>query len=288
MNMTSVAIPDSPAQVDENSSLKIRLACLGLLVLLCTALEMALWSSNPSILRSIATVSLLPIIAFACWFIHRTDAHRAISSAGRLSCHKNWRPGAVGHCRAVHPCWSSIAILIGSWAAPNFNGIIDKSFLHWMGVKFPTVTIQQLMLHLIMVPLAYGALRSRSGAVIVSAALFAVFHAPNVVLMILTMTAGVVWVSLFIQYRNLVGLIASHFALAVLVAGVGGEYVLNMRVGATCMELLPHEVESQDRTIVVFPRSVIGHVDELSQRGDRIRVTVAGRLTKSTGWFPMS
>ena len=148
----------------------------------------------------------------------------------------------------------------------------DKSFMHWVTVKLPTVGLQQFLLQWLLLPMLLNATRRPGWAVGITAVVFSLMHLPNPVLMGLTLIAGVFWVSSFLQHRKLTPLIASHFVLAILAAGVCGEYVFSMRVGPTCLEIFPIAHKTTSGKKYEFPGCMMGSVERLSQKNNTLRL----------------
>ncbi len=168
----------------------------------------------------------------------------------------------------IFVCWAT-----GAWQGHKAVGILDKNSIHWIAVKFPTVLIQQFALQLILVPALIIIFPKAQYAIIAGAMLFAGIHFPNLLLMIVTFVAAWFWIVAYRRFRQLTPIVVSHFILAVLAAGFCGEYVLNMRVGPACLELIPKSISIEDRkSIILFPRSVIGCVEKLSQTGNQLEL----------------
>ena len=154
-------------------------------------------------------------------------------------------------CRAVY--WSSLTTFF------------DKSPSHWILIKLPTVFIQQVLLCLVLIPACRKFCSSDSSVAVICSIAFAISHLPNVLLMFLTLIGSLTWCVLYFRYQRLLPLIASHFLLAICVAAFCGEYVLNLRVGKACIEMLPYSIGSKDEGFWVFPGCVIGELDGLEQ-----------------------
>ena len=140
-------------------------------------------------------------------------------------------------------------LLAASWLTGAFRGnvlaaLLEKSTSEWLIVKIPTVIWQQLMLQFLLAPILLRLFRRVSLAVVAGASIFALIHLPNPLLMCLTFIAGLVWVSYFFDSGKFIPIVVSHAVLAILAAGFCGEYVLNMRVGAACLTMLPKKIDS--------------------------------------------
>ncbi len=162
-----------------------------------------------------------------------------------------------------------LARWLGFWDGLGLH-LFDKSLVHWIAIKLPTVLVQQIVLQWILFP----AVRRQTGRPVVSAivvtSIFSALHFPNALLMILTWFAGLLWIGLYLRNRRLIPLVASHFALAILAAGLCGEFILNMRVGASGWELLPRSEVTADGTMRVMPHAVSGCIDGFVQRGNQL------------------
>lgn len=165
-----------------------------------------------------------------------------------------------------------VCFATGAFRGGFFAAMFDKSATEWVTVKVPTIIAQQAILQLLLAPILLRLFGKVAVAVLVGAIIFALFHLPNLVLFVLTLTAGAVWLSSFYRARKLTPIVLSHALLAVLTAGFCGEYVLNMRVGASCVELLPRQVEAESGFRYEFPRCVVGCSERLSQSGGHLIV----------------
>lgn len=145
------------------------------------------------------------------------------------------------------------------------NLILDKSAIEWLGVKIPTVIGQQILLHLMLMPLLLRLFQNMACSVWAGAIIFAALHLPNPVLVLLTFFGGIAWLALYQRSQRILPLIFSHLVLAVLAAAFGGEYLLNMRVGKSCLELFPSTVQLGSKTTWEFPLSTVGCAERLTQ-----------------------
>ena len=102
---------------------------------------------------------------------------------------------------------------------------------------------------------------------------FALLHLSNPLLMVLALIGGVFWMASYQRSRQLLPLICSHCVLATLVAGFGGEYLLNMRVGRFCLEVLPCKLQMDPGNYWEYPMCVVGNVERLVQQGDQITIS---------------
>ena len=155
------------------------------------------------------------------------------------------------HCRAVY--WSSLTTFF------------DKSPSHWILIKLPTVAIQQVLLCLVLIPACRKFCSIDSCVAVICSIAFAICHLPNVLLMFLTLIGSLTWCVLFFRYQRLLPLIASHLLLAICAAAFCGEYILNLRVGEACIEMLPYSIGGKNDDPWVFPGCVIGELDRVEQ-----------------------
>jgi|GEM_PF-6551014 len=160
--------------------------------------------------------------------------------------------------------------LTGAWQGEKLFGMLDKSWSHWLSVKLPTVLGQQLMLQLLLAPVIFRLCGRVWIAAAGCASVFAMLHLPNPVLMGLTFVAGLVWVAWYHRTHRIAPVVVSHFVLAVLTAGLCGEYVFNMRVGPPCVALFPSLQNTVGGTVYEFPRCVTGCTEQLVQYGDEL------------------
>ncbi len=158
-------------------------------------------------------------------------------------------------------CW-----LTGAFRVKGLDGIWDKSISHWLTVKFPTVLGQQLMLQLLLLPALLRLFHNKWIAIGIGASIFALLHLPNPLLCLFTLIAGAVWMSSYIQRPHLAPIVVSHFLLAIMTAGLCGEYTFGMRVGPACLAMLPNQLMVDDDRKYEFPGCVVGCVERLLQQ----------------------
>ncbi|MDG1875417.1 MAG: CPBP family intramembrane metalloprotease, partial [Mariniblastus sp.] len=151
--------------------------------------------------------------------------------------------------------------------------IFDKSGGHWLTTKLPTVLGQQIMLQLLLVPLLSRIFKQTRTTVWVGAFIFAALHLPNPALMVLTFLAGATWIFVYSRSRQLTPIVVSHFALAIFAAGLCGEYVLNMRIGPSCVALFPTYTGIGKDQKMELPNCIVGSVERLVQNGDQLTLT---------------
>ena len=179
---------------------------------------------------------------------------------------------------ALLTLFAGVAIVVvcrflGLFHGHKILGMLDKTWGHWLSVKLPTVVGQQIMLQLLLVPVLLRLFKNTKAAVFCGAVIFALLHLPNPLLVGLTFVAGLVWTACYCQGRQLIPIVASHFILAVLVAGCCGEFVFNMRIGPDCLSLFPKKIMTEDEELLwEFPGCVIGCAEKLIQQGDDLIV----------------
>ena len=158
----------------------------------------------------------------------------------------------------------------GAFQSQQILGLADKSWQHWLIVKLPTVVGQQIMLQILLVPVLLRLFSRTRIAVVAGAAIFALLHLPNPLLVLFTFVAGTIWISAYFRSRQLAPIILSHLVLAVLAAGLCGEYIFGMRVGPTCMSLFPRRIVAGGTIRYEFPGCVVGRAERLVQHGDQL------------------
>lgn len=198
------------------------------LLVLVAVLEWVLWTDNKRVLGELArgcgvavaalvTLTLLwrqrPTLGECAWGRNRgwdgvawLAAWTFASFAGLAFV--GWRAGTLG-----------AAEFIGSWLAGNW--IMDG--------------VQQVLLQWILVP-RLTILTDRRGPIVSAAAalLFCLLHAPNLLLMLLTLVAGFVWCEWYRRYRSFPALWMSHIILAfATLYCLDGPSLLRLRVGVS-------------------------------------------------------
>ncbi|MEZ6094127.1 MAG: CPBP family intramembrane glutamic endopeptidase [Pirellulaceae bacterium] len=170
-----------------------------------------------------------------------------------------------------------VCLAMGTCQGNSVSSIFDKSAVHWLIVKTPTVVLQQWMMQILLLPFLLRLFANRLQAVVVAAAIFSMMHLPNPILMLLTLIAGVFWTYSFLKNRQLVPVIVSHFLLAVFAAGLCGEYILNMRVGPSCVAMIPEKIHlavpDPQLNPYFLPRATVGCVKEMKQQGQVVTLT---------------
>ena len=116
-------------------------------------------------------------------------------------------------------------------AGRPFSPLADLGY--WAAQVFLLEGGQQALLHAVLRPRLDVLLPHRPRAAAVSAAaLFALLHLPNPLLVPTTFVAALLWQAWFRRYRNLPALWASHWALgAALFAAWDGPWLRRLRVG---------------------------------------------------------
>lgn len=178
---------------------------------------------------------------------------------------KAWVSLGVFTTLAVAALWA-IGFGTGAFRGDEFIHIFDRSTSSWLQTKLPTILGQQVMLQLLLLPILIRLLRSGVLAVLACASIFSLLHLPNPVLVLLTFVAGVFWVGTYFRARRLAPVVISHCVLAMMAAGLCGEYILNLRVGPQCADLLPRAVETDDGRMYEFPGCTVGVAERLVQR----------------------
>lgn len=186
----------------------------------------------------------------------------------------------------------------GAFRGKQLIQIFDKSTGSWLWTKLPTIVGQQIMLQLLLLPVLLRLFQRTSVAVFLAALIFSLLHLPNPVLVLLTFVAGVVWVACYCQARRMTPVVISHCILAMMAAGLCGEYIFNLRVGPKCAELFPRKIDSDAGPMYEFPGCIVGIAERLVQQGNGLivegwafdsvhhrsptdlYVSIEGRLTK--------
>ncbi len=158
----------------------------------------------------------------------------------------------------------------GAFRGEEFVHIFDRSADSWLQTKLPTIVGQQIMLQLLLLPVLLRVCGRVAVAVFAAALIFSLLHFPNPILILLTFVAGVVWVGSYYHSRRLTPVVVSHCVLAMIAAGLCGEYILNMRVGPKCVQLFPRRVTSETGTMYEFPGCTVGIGERLIQKEDRL------------------
>lgn len=196
------------------------------LVLLLGVLNWVLWTDHRTVLPSWArTTSAAILAALLVVLVARSRPDRR--SLGLRP--ESWRAGLSSLGLAT-----SLAILF-IWAAGSAFGTIGQveHFARWIARNWYLELGQQILLQIVLVP-RLEMILGRRGAVIswVAAAIFAMLHAPNLVLMALTFPAGWFWCEWYRRYSHLLAVFASHVLLgSAALYCLNGPYLGNLRVG---------------------------------------------------------
>ncbi len=222
MQTTSPA--QTPARSPGSSRWPTYLAALEPLVFLALALAY-IWIVQPTHddrMRApfLAVIVLIPLLSN---FVHRDP----LPELGlRLD---NLAPSAreVGAATAAGAL-AVIAIGLIAGGGPVFDGTVLRAF-----VLYPLWGLAQ---QYAMQAFTYRRLRDATGrphtAAVLTAALFASAHTPNLTLALITLVGGYVWCRLFERHANLITLALSHGWLAVLTRySWPAEWLHNLRIG---------------------------------------------------------
>ncbi len=167
-----------------------------------------------------------------------------------------------------------LSLCFGTWSGDLGAVFGDKSLRHWMMVKLPTVGLQQWLLLILLLPLLLTVCRKRTQATIAGASIFSLVHLPNPLLMLLTWVVSIFWIRNFQRGNQILPIIASHFFLAVVAAGLCGEYSFNMRVGPKCLALYPTPIEEnssrEGSRYYHWPQCILGCVKQMTQETDYV------------------
>lgn len=224
-------------------------------------------------------LAVLGLVELQLWWL--SELHAPLLSAVNIGlifglAWHSWRQSPVPCPLAAKPApaWTAVgaatvflaglvfllAWLCGYWPLEVTSAAAKKSALEWGLKKSGTALIQQLGLHLFLVPALYRAVRNWKGAVVLASVLFSLLHLPNPLLMLLTLTAGLCWCFLYFRTGRIAPLVCSHILLAVLAREMLFDGVYNMRVGARALPLLPFSIVAGDGTTLrVRPLTIIGN-----------------------------
>ncbi len=240
------------------------LAFVGAFFLTCLGAE---WFADHWVGR-VCTVACVGIALFGVWHFGSAESFKPSSAGDRW---KAWAFVSAALLLAL-VFGPIIALCAGSWRGRWEFGVLNQSAQHWLLIKLPTVVAQQIALQLFIVPGLWASFGRPRLVALVATSMFAALHLPNPLLVGLTGIAGYGWIWLYLRFRQMAPIIASHFILAVALAAFGGEYVLNMRVGARCRELLPQSVRTNSEQIAVLAHAISGRVDSVLQSAGEIIV----------------
>jgi hypothetical protein len=177
--------------------------------------------------------------------------HRGRRLRGTLAYEPRRHAKLRGICECVAATVACAAVLIG---ACRFFGdgtiriafpLEDKTtvrLLGWLVTKLSGVVAQQLALQLFLLPVFLALIGRRPQATLAAACVFALLHAPNAALVLLTLAAGVLWITLYQRSCPLAALVASHLSLAVLAhAALPERWSHDLRVGVRMLPELARE-----------------------------------------------
>ena len=228
-------------------------------------LQLAIWTQQAG-LRTTAGLVAAALIAF-CFFRFAGRAERSIVEP--YPGNNSILPISLVMAAAV----LGIGYATDIWS-PDLAIFSGRTLADWFAVKIPTVVLQQLLFQCVLLPTLLFITRRPRWTILVSAAIFGILHFPNPLLMLLTAGIGVFWFAMSLDRPRFVSITLSHLLLAVVVANVAGEYVLDMRVGQTCLQKWPATLceQSGNRSITVYPRAVAGSIDSILQVANRIEI----------------
>lgn len=260
-----VAAPASPAR----ALLELAVTCL------CAELHLWFLYSGPAAWRNLNFAVMAVVIASSCW---RRRGRLLTRDAGAP-----WQ--AWGEALTVTIALSAVvattSLACGLWADDLRIHSHSSGFPLWLFRKLLTVVTQQLLLFGLVYPLfvecfsAWSSAGSRDFqaknlALGASALAFGALHLPNPLLMVLTFTAGVIWIGLYRRHGRILPLVASHLLLTLLVRETCYDAVYHMRVGADAWQLLPSTVATREGPLPLCPLSVQGALDALEPAGDKM------------------
>lgn len=168
---------------------------------------LVLWSERP-------TQTIVGLLTFFWILVSTLRSHRNAESLGlRLSGLRRslWIVGTAG-LAAAGLLW--IASQVHTLHIVGVGHSVEASIVAYM----LWALVQQFILQDFFLPRMLRILPSRTAAVIVTGALFAVAHIPNPLLMIATLVWGIVACALFLRYRNLYSLGIAHGILGLCLA----------------------------------------------------------------------
>jgi hypothetical protein len=111
----------------------------------------------------------------------------------------------------------TLDVFEAQWAFPTICGKPTCSWWKWIGEKAGTVIFQQILLQLILYPLAVQITSRGGAAMVLTALIFSGLHMPNPLAMVLTVAVAPVWCLIFIKGGGrLIPVIASHLVLVLL------------------------------------------------------------------------
>ena len=166
---------------------------------------------------------------------------------------------------------STVLMIAAGWIGDR-NETFEFVFLHkpplklasWLLGKFAAALGQQLALQWFLWPVCREITRSRTGGLILAAALFGLVHLPSPTLVAITLIAGLAWVGLYRRSGRLAPLVASHMVLATLAhGGLPERLTYDMRVGMTAVADMDRFANLADPKARQINRRLKEHRDEL-------------------------
>ncbi|MEC9094603.1 MAG: CPBP family intramembrane glutamic endopeptidase [Planctomycetota bacterium] len=221
-------------------------------------LEIAIWNPSPLARMIIgATIFALIIRIYTCY---ATQAERQTDKPKKSGLTIVLASMAI----ALLVC--GIFYGLDLWS-PVTNLFSQRSLWDWTTVKIPTVVLQQLLFQLVFIPALYFITSNAKKTVLISATVFGLLHLPNPMLMVCTFLVGLAWFSLSVFRPRLIPITVSHLLLAVVIASVADEYVLDMRVGQACFQKWPSLIQGQtdQKSLTVYPRVIEGAIRSVTQ-----------------------
>ena len=215
----------TPQRVDGRDG-PSRLAGACELLLLLVVLLWCLWTDNRRVLSSAArTAGALVLTATVIGLLWRQRP--TPTQLGLRPTH--WLAG-TGELAVVTGV-GVLSLLGAGWWAGTIGNV--DNFGRWLLRNWHMEGLQQLLLQVLLVPRLSVLLRDHGPRTLaVAAVLFSLLHAPNLLLMSLTLPAAFWWSHWFQRYRNLPALWISHLLLAAcLLYCLNGQALGNLRVG---------------------------------------------------------
>lgn len=146
----------------------------------------------------------------------------------------------------------------------------------WLLAKGVTVGVQQLALHLFLLPSFLTLWGNRTAAWFSAAIVFGLLHLPSPALVLLTGFAALVWSWLYARGRLLTPLILSHFLLAVATHAALPEWLnYNMRVGSAGAAVQEQYRQLQAEPLATLLRVLQSDAYFAAQGRDQRRFVVA-------------
>jgi hypothetical protein len=130
-----------------------------------------------------------------------------------------------------------VAAKMGTLFLPDGPFVFISTYIAYAIWSF----VQQFLLQGVFLLRFLRVMPGEHSAAIMTAVLFCLAHAPNPVLMPLTLAWGIAACLLFLRYRNLYPLMLAHAILGITVAmTIPGPTAYNMRVGLGCLRYRQH------------------------------------------------